>query len=68
MHKVQVAATLVIVLDPPHTSKVDLKPVEHGGNTVRGSCALVEVQYQLQEFSSGAVSVCFQGTFCFSTP
>lgn len=42
MHKVQVAATLVITLHPPHTSKVDLRPMEHGGNTVRGSCGLVE--------------------------
>lgn len=47
MCEVQVAAALVIILHPPHTSKVDLKAMECGGNTVRGLCDLVEVQYQL---------------------
>lgn len=45
MCKAQVAAALVIILHPPHTSKVDLKPMEHGRNTVRGLCGLIEVQY-----------------------
>lgn len=44
MCKVQVAAALVVLLHPPHTSKVDLKPRGHGGNTVRELCGLVEVQ------------------------
>lgn len=47
MCKAQVAAALVIVLHPPHTSKVDLKAKEHGEDTLRGLCGLVEVRYQL---------------------
>lgn len=68
MCKAQVTTTLVIILQSPHTSKVDLKPVEHGGNTLRGSCGLVEVQYQFQAFSPGALSICFEGTFVFPLP
>lgn len=59
MCKVQVAAALVSILHPPHANKVDLKVMERGGNTVRGFCGLVEVQYQLQELPLGASSIGF---------
>lgn len=59
MCEVQVAAALVIILHPPHTSKVDLKAMECGGNTVRGLCDLVEVQYQLWDLPLGVSSICF---------
>lgn len=66
--KAQVAAALVIILHPPYTSEVDLKAKEHGGNTLRGLCGLVEVQYQLQELPLGAISICFQAISLFSIP
>lgn len=65
MCKAQLAVALVTILHPPHTSKVDLKAVEHGGNTVRGLCGLAEVQYQLQELPLGAISVCSQAISLF---
>ena len=65
MCKAQVAAALVIILHPPHASKVDLKAMEHGENTVRGLCGLAEVQYQLQELPLGAISICFHAFSLF---
>lgn len=59
------AAALVIILHPPHTSKVDLKAMECGGNTVRGLGGLAEMEYQLQELPLGAISICFQAVWLF---
>lgn len=36
IYKAQVAAALMIVLCPPHMSRVDLKAKEHGRNVTRG--------------------------------
>lgn len=64
----QVAAALVIMLHRLHTSNVDLKAMEHGGNTVRGLCGLAEVQYQLQDLPLGAISIHFQAISLFLIP
>jgi len=65
MCEARVAAALVIIFHPPHTSKVELKAVGHEGNTVRGLCGLAEVQYQLLQLPLGAVSICFQAISLF---
>lgn len=44
MCKAQMATVLVIILHPPHTSRADLKVMEHEWNIVRGLCGLVEAQ------------------------
>lgn len=65
MCKAQLAAALAIVLHPTHTSKVDVKAMEHGGNTVRGWDGLAEVQCQLQELPFRAISMCFEAVSLF---